>query len=167
MSEPVKCQRCRGCGQLADSDDREPWTDWTSLPLQSSAAVLMGLVKPIPCDGCGGTGYAETREGGEGSGKTASAACRDGSKPGSAELEPGCGPTTPVEPSLSTGDYELPTSLIDATSYVLVEHTRIDIARCRCGWGSYAGNLGESHARHVSKALFEAGVLRPAERGGR
>lgn len=53
MSE---CPRCEGCGQLADTDDREPWTAWTSLPLQSSMAVLLGAVKPIPCDQCGGTG---------------------------------------------------------------------------------------------------------------
>lgn len=52
----TKCGRCDGCGQLADSDAREPWTTWTALPLKSSAAVLMGLVKPIPCDACDGTG---------------------------------------------------------------------------------------------------------------
>lgn len=52
----TKCTRCDGCGQLADSDAREPWTTWTSLPLQSSAAVLLGMVKPIPCDVCEGTG---------------------------------------------------------------------------------------------------------------
>jgi hypothetical protein len=50
------CSRCEGCGQLAGTDDREPWTAWTSLPLRSSAAVLAGLVKPVPCDACGGTG---------------------------------------------------------------------------------------------------------------
>jgi hypothetical protein len=50
------CPRCEGCGQQADTDDREPWTAWTSLPLRSSAAVLAGLVKPVPCDACGGTG---------------------------------------------------------------------------------------------------------------
>jgi hypothetical protein len=55
---PVACLRCDGCGQLADTDARESWTSWTSLPLQSSAAVLMGLVKPIPCDACDGTGKA-------------------------------------------------------------------------------------------------------------
>lgn len=50
------CSRCDGCGQLADSDDREPWTFWMSLPVKSAAAVLLGLVKPVPCDVCGGTG---------------------------------------------------------------------------------------------------------------
>jgi hypothetical protein len=50
--EPEVCPKCDGCGQVADTDDQEPWTAWTSLPLQSSAAVLMGLVKPIPCPVC-------------------------------------------------------------------------------------------------------------------
>lgn len=51
-----KCNRCDGCGKIADSDDGEPWSVWLAMPLQSSAAVLMGLVKPIPCPACGGTG---------------------------------------------------------------------------------------------------------------
>lgn len=54
---PLKpCPRCEGCGQLADSDDREPWSAWLSLPLRSSAAVLLGAVKPVPCDVCNGSG---------------------------------------------------------------------------------------------------------------
>jgi len=57
---PRQCSRCEGCGKLADTDDREPWTAWTSLPLKSSAAVLAGLVKPVPCDACGGTGRIGT-----------------------------------------------------------------------------------------------------------
>lgn len=52
----MKCERCDGCGRIADSEDGEPWTAWTSLPLHSSAAVLAGLVKPIPCPKCGGSG---------------------------------------------------------------------------------------------------------------
>lgn len=51
-----KCPRCYGCGQLADSDDQEPWSVWMDLPFRSSAAVIMGLVNPIPCPKCGGTG---------------------------------------------------------------------------------------------------------------
>lgn len=53
-----ECPRCLGCGQLADSDDREPWSMWTNLPLQSSAAILLGWVKPITCDECDGSGRA-------------------------------------------------------------------------------------------------------------
>jgi hypothetical protein len=52
----ASCQRCCGCGKLANSDDQEPWTEWLALPLQSSLAVVLGLVRPIPCHECGGTG---------------------------------------------------------------------------------------------------------------
>lgn len=51
-----KCTNCDGCGKVADTEDQEPWTAWTSLPLHSSAAVLTGMVKPIPCPECGGSG---------------------------------------------------------------------------------------------------------------
>src|ERR1035441_8811014 len=57
---PRQCSRCEGCGKLADTDDREPLTASSSLPLKSSAAVLAGLVKPVPCDACGGTGRIGT-----------------------------------------------------------------------------------------------------------
>lgn len=56
---PVTCKRCDGCGKVANSDDQEPWTYWLNLPLQSSAAVLMGLVKPIPCPVCNGSGFED------------------------------------------------------------------------------------------------------------
>ncbi len=52
----MKCAKCHGCGQVADTDDQEPWTAWTALPLQSAGAVVAGLVKPIDCPVCGGTG---------------------------------------------------------------------------------------------------------------
>jgi hypothetical protein len=46
------CAKCGGCGLVADTEGQEPWTEWTALPLQSSAAVLMGLVRPIRCPSC-------------------------------------------------------------------------------------------------------------------
>ena len=60
-----KCKTCDGCGKVADTDDREPWTFWANLPAQSATAVLMGLVKPINCPACKGTGIAtpETKAG--------------------------------------------------------------------------------------------------------
>jgi hypothetical protein len=51
-----KCQKCDGCGQVADTEDQEPWTFWMDLPLKSAAAVLIGLVKPKICPKCSGTG---------------------------------------------------------------------------------------------------------------
>jgi len=51
-----KCPNCDGCGKVGDDDDHAPWTFWMNLPVQAAAAVLLGLVKPMPCPNCGGTG---------------------------------------------------------------------------------------------------------------
>lgn len=51
-----ECHRCDGCGKIANSDEGEPWTAWLSLPLGSALAVTMGVVKPIDCPLCEGTG---------------------------------------------------------------------------------------------------------------
>lgn len=48
------CLRCEGCGQVATSDGREPWTAWATLPPASSLAVRLGLVRPQPCPECHG-----------------------------------------------------------------------------------------------------------------
>ena len=50
------CPKCDGCGQIANSHDGEPWTVWMNLPVRSAAAVVFGIVKPIPCPRCGGSG---------------------------------------------------------------------------------------------------------------
>lgn len=57
-TEPEKCGRCDGCGRIADSDSGEPWTAWAELPPGSDIAVRLGIVKPIPCPSCGGSGVA-------------------------------------------------------------------------------------------------------------
>ena len=54
----MKCEKCDGCGKIADSDEQEPWTAWTGLPLHSAVAVLAGIVKPITCPACSGSGEA-------------------------------------------------------------------------------------------------------------
>jgi hypothetical protein len=54
--ESKVCRWCAGCGKIADTEDREPWIDWERLPPGADAAVRMGLVKPLPCPECGGTG---------------------------------------------------------------------------------------------------------------
>lgn len=48
------CTRCDGCGQVATSEDQEPWTAWESLPPGSDLAVRVGLVQPIACPVCHG-----------------------------------------------------------------------------------------------------------------
>ena len=57
-----KCMKCDGCGKVADTEDQEPWSMWLDLPIRSGSAVMMGLVRPMPCPACGGTGRVEIRE---------------------------------------------------------------------------------------------------------
>ena len=56
------CDRCDGCGQIADDPDGAPWTEWTSLPVCSAAAIGLGLVRPIPCPVCSGSGKVATAQ---------------------------------------------------------------------------------------------------------
>ena len=53
MSE---CPKCEGCGKIANDDEGTPWKHWLDIPLGSSMAVLVGLVKPIDCPECLGEG---------------------------------------------------------------------------------------------------------------
>ncbi len=46
------CPKCEGCGQIANSDDGEPWSFWERLPEASNLAVRLGIVRPIPCPLC-------------------------------------------------------------------------------------------------------------------
>lgn len=50
------CSKCRGCGQIADDDDGTPWTFWAELKFPENMSIVAGLVKPIPCPSCKGTG---------------------------------------------------------------------------------------------------------------
>jgi hypothetical protein len=50
------CPKCLGDKQIADSDDGEPWSAWANLPPGSDLAVRTGMVKPITCPECKGTG---------------------------------------------------------------------------------------------------------------
>ena len=61
-TEEPKCQRCDGCGKIANDEDGTPWTFWEKLPLQSAGAAVMGMVRPIDCPDCKGTGDATTKE---------------------------------------------------------------------------------------------------------
>jgi len=55
----TQCGRCCGCGKIADSDSGEAWTFWEELPPGSDIAVRLGIVKPIPCPECNGTGEVD------------------------------------------------------------------------------------------------------------
>jgi hypothetical protein len=50
------CRVCDGCGKVADTPDQEPWTVWTNLPANSAVAVVLGVVKPMDCPECHGSG---------------------------------------------------------------------------------------------------------------
>jgi hypothetical protein len=54
--DPAKCPKCWGCGKVADTEDQEPWTAWEELPPGSDLAVRAGLVKPLTCPVCDGSG---------------------------------------------------------------------------------------------------------------
>lgn len=58
----TECPTCAGCGRVANDDERTPWKYWAELPLQSSAAVLLGVVRPVSCPDCGGTGVAVEKQ---------------------------------------------------------------------------------------------------------
>lgn len=51
-----KCPKCLGDKRIANSEDGEPWSAWESLPPGSDLAVTMGVVRPITCPECKGTG---------------------------------------------------------------------------------------------------------------
>jgi hypothetical protein len=68
MAEPNggnRCPTCAGCGAVANDDDRTPWKYWAELPAPSNLAVRLGIVRPEPCQDCGGTGVRRDERGEE------------------------------------------------------------------------------------------------------
>lgn len=55
-TETGKCPKCEGCGKIANTKDQEPWTVWLDMPVGSATAVIMGLVRPLECPACHGSG---------------------------------------------------------------------------------------------------------------
>jgi NTP pyrophosphatase (non-canonical NTP hydrolase) len=49
------CQQCLGWKRVDDSEGAS-WKHWAGLPGQSAIVVQMGLIKPIECPRCHGTG---------------------------------------------------------------------------------------------------------------
>lgn len=62
MSDPNNCRRCYGNGYVASSDDHDPWLIWLALPPVSDMAVVLGLITPLTCFSCLGTGKADADE---------------------------------------------------------------------------------------------------------
>lgn len=52
----MECSKCAGCGRIANDEEGTPWKYWEELPIKSAAAVIMGIVKPLTCPDCKGTG---------------------------------------------------------------------------------------------------------------
>ena len=52
------CSRCEGCGKIANDEDGSPWSYWDSLPVKNASAVILGIVQPLPCPACQGSGEA-------------------------------------------------------------------------------------------------------------
>lgn len=50
-----KCTQCLGWKRVTD-ESGESWQYWAELPAPSNIAVQLGLVKPIVCPRCMGTG---------------------------------------------------------------------------------------------------------------
>ena len=51
-----KCGGCDGDGRVACGEEAAPWSAWMAIPLASAGAVVAGLVYPVVCPGCKGTG---------------------------------------------------------------------------------------------------------------
>ena len=50
------CKQCLGWGKVANSDDQESWKYWAELKPPENLAIQLGVVKPIQCPRCNGTG---------------------------------------------------------------------------------------------------------------
>jgi len=61
MKTATECPTCAGCGQIANDDDATPWKYWAELEPPANLAVVMGIVRPLTCVDCGGSGYARKR----------------------------------------------------------------------------------------------------------
>ena len=49
------CQRCLGWKRV-DDGEQQSWKYWEELPSSSRIAINLGLVKPIVCPDCKGSG---------------------------------------------------------------------------------------------------------------
>jgi hypothetical protein len=54
--EPDRCRQCLGWKRVANSDDGESWKYWAELAPPSNLAVMLGVVQPVECPRCKGTG---------------------------------------------------------------------------------------------------------------
>lgn len=55
------CERCLGWKRIDDGDEGVSWKYWAELPTPSNIAIQLGIVKPITCPHCNGTGIEPER----------------------------------------------------------------------------------------------------------
>lgn len=53
---PNACKKCLGWKRIANDDEQTPWKYWAELPPPSNLAVQLGVVVPIECPHCQGSG---------------------------------------------------------------------------------------------------------------
>lgn len=53
---PDPCRHCLGWKKIANSTDGESWKYWAELPSPENLAVVIGVVFPVDCPRCQGTG---------------------------------------------------------------------------------------------------------------
>jgi hypothetical protein len=54
---PDACPKCLGSKRIANDDDQASWKHWAELPPPANLAVQLGIVYPIECPVCSGTGW--------------------------------------------------------------------------------------------------------------
>ena len=59
---PDACRHCLGWKKIANSDDGESWKYWAELSSPENLAVVLGVVFPIDCPRCQGTGKEPSAE---------------------------------------------------------------------------------------------------------
>jgi hypothetical protein len=53
---PGPCQKCLGWKHIANDDEQSSWKHWAELPPPENLAVQLGIVFPIECPRCQGSG---------------------------------------------------------------------------------------------------------------
>ncbi len=53
---PDACKKCLGWGHVANDEEQTPWKYWAELPPPSNLAVQIGMVFPVACPVCQGSG---------------------------------------------------------------------------------------------------------------
>ena len=53
---PDRCKRCLGWKRIANDEEGLPWKYWAELPSPENLAVVAGIIVPVECPHCMGSG---------------------------------------------------------------------------------------------------------------